>query len=470
MDTSLQSLLHSSAQAALSGHTATSWQIMHRYATEFWLDDPTEPLGEFYALRAGAADCLGMADEAVDALFEMQAWAEANDPPVALIARAHLAYQSLNNQDAPVGLTNTVPPADQILNDLATDLESYAQLDKLDKKTSGRLVLAATTAYTVATNMPEAGQDNSMIDRCATLVRHFGTKAPSEADRQLWFAQDHWVNGRRDKARELALHIPEQHPEDVVARFEAYDMLAHFDLIESLEDFEHRPGVARYWKACAEIALTLEAPLMALRRTELACRALMSEGKLEEAATLADRMRTAMEGAPMCPALLELTAIQAEAVFELGDFPEAIRLSQATAEWFELQGDIEEAAQCYTIAALSRIQMGEDAVDVQLRRAELLVQLENFMTAAQAYLALAFATDDEKYITDAWDALSQDPQHPDHLWLVAETHLTTAAVLVSTQQWLRADQAIKTAEELISSLPHAEDLVAELEDIKHRRG
>ena len=483
MHNSLESLLHSSAQAARQGRTVDSWRIMHRYATEFWLEEPVDPLGEFYALRAAVADCLGMVDEAVGALQEMHAWGERHDPPVALIAQAHLAYQSLNNSDpllsdAPGGVTAPLPDAEMLLDQLATALESYLapfEAGEVDKRTAGQLVLAATTGYTVASNCPDAAR----APRFANLVRTFGTRAPSEVDRQLWFAQEHWTNGRRAEARALAEQILQDFPDNVIARFEAYDMRAHFDLMESLEDYQDRPGIARNWVACAEISLTMGAPLLALRRSELACRALMGEGKLAEAADLAARMRQAMEGAPISPALLDLTAVNAEAAFELGEFSEALRLAQGTAEWCELNGDIESAVQCYSIAALSCMQLGADdehavvseqAIELQVRRAGLLARMNNHMTAAQAYLALALAADETHYLDTAWEILGKDPQHPDYLWVLAEARLTAAAVYVNQGDVASADREIALAEELIQSLPESEDLAAELEYLKQRRG
>ncbi|KAB3520789.1 hypothetical protein F8377_05960 [Corynebacterium zhongnanshanii] len=461
MHTTLESLLRSSAQAAKDGRTAESWRIMHQYATQFWLEEPTEPLGEFYSLRAGAADCLGMADEAVHALQEMQSWAETHDPAVALIARAHLAYQSINGETQTVEL----PDAGAMLEELAQDLTEYAN-SEWDSTTAGKLVLASTTAYTVASNIEGA----ALAPQFAEFVRTFGTRAPSEADRQLWFAQEAWTQGQPEKARALAEEILQKFPDNAITRFEAYDMLAHFDLMECLANEDtYSESIAEHWETCAYIACELNAPLIALRRTELACRGFMACGKEERAYRLARTMLDEMEAAPISPAILELSAACAEAAYEIEDFSYALTLARGTAEWCEMNGDLDNAVQCYTVASLSSMYLGEPTVELQERRAAVLARLENYIAAAQAYFALAIDSNDIEYAHKGWDILRKDPAHPDYLWVVAEAHLTNATVFLNNRELEFTDKALDIAEDLVTALPDAEDLEVMLQELKQRR-
>ena len=121
MAQTITSLLSESASASASGDTRRSWKLINDYAQHFWLVDeadiPTEQRGDFYAVRAAAADWMGLEDEAISALRNLLHWArEGNDHEAGLIAGSHLAYQSLNQSEHSV---YPLPSAASLLADLA---------------------------------------------------------------------------------------------------------------------------------------------------------------------------------------------------------------------------------------------------------------------------------------------------------------------------------------------------------------
>ncbi|MBF4553768.1 hypothetical protein [Corynebacterium suicordis] len=473
MAQTITSLLTESASATAAGDTQRSWQLINDYAQHFWLVDeqeiPQELLGDYYSVRAAAADWLGLDDEAVQALFSLESWAkQSNNHEAALIARSHLAYLSLNRSSHPVF---PLPPADQLLADIAERMNQWRPhadsptvkddpnltWQTADPRQASMLTAAATTAHNVATNLlsgdaPVPSGSNEMpadsagsseprevqpalnseqiaklVEFFATMVRRFGKNSSTQADKLLWFSQEHWAAGRLEQAKQMAREVLELTTQPV-AQFEAHFMLGHFAMLENLQaamiprqehlnpegmgqelldlpDFgladesatsvDTDQEVATHWSRCAEIALEIEAPALALERAELACRTLSALGREGDAWALASRMVEATRGIPMCPAILDMRAMLSQAAFMSGLHQEAWDHARAVAEWSEFTPNVERTIACYTIATFAGLELGLDTEVLQLqdRRAQLYRQAGQYVNASQVLQSLAMSGD-----------------------------------------------------------------------------
>ncbi|RIX35300.1 hypothetical protein D3M95_05425 [Corynebacterium falsenii] len=385
MASTLESLLQDSTAAARAGRTEDSWQLASRFATEFWLttphDAPDELRGEYLALRSAAADNLGLIDEAIESLLALQDWARSNDDhEVALIAAAHLAYQSLNQDDDSL---HTLSSPTELLARLAEDFRNFrpdpdsptlgedSSLDwrSLEPRMAAKLTQAATTAYTVATNLSLSDATTpELINAFSGYIRRFGRAEPKEADRILWFAQEAWMKGDSTKARELANSVLELPQPGRVSQFEAHDMLGHFCLLQATGQAEvpDQPGadpeqeLASHWQACALLALSMQAPVVALKRTELSGHLLMDVGQSWQANEMIRDTLEAMEGAPMgAPAMLNLRLAGARAALEVGDVDRAAQLASGVAEWSAFTADDQRTEAAQTILTMARQRGGE---------------------------------------------------------------------------------------------------------------
>lgn len=378
----LNELLQHSQEAAREGNIADSWRLMHQFATTFWLENTPRDieaplLGEYWSLRAGVADCLGMTDEAVESLHALKHWAQHHDPAVELIADAHLAYQTLNAEET----DQAVAPLLAALISALQKWEGPAQRAELDKTVMGKLTLAATIGYTVALNATSTTADvdsRAHADQLGALVRTFGTTSATEADRLLWFAQAAWADEQREEARMHAELVAGM--DNPIAQFEAHDMLATFDMLEFLEDHEPRESMTEHWLQCATIAHELGASLLAAHRTELACRGLLSRETSdddERAWRVAGAALDDLQGAPISPALLQLSAVVAEAAYNVGNVEVAMQHGVHAGEWYEMHQCFAEAARCYDIALHAHAELGMENPQLEERLESVLQQLGN---------------------------------------------------------------------------------------------
>ncbi|MBC2680876.1 hypothetical protein GSS87_00305 [Corynebacterium sp. 4HC-13] len=532
MAQTIDSLLRDSAAAAAAGDTRLSWELINNYAREFWLVDeseiPSDYRGEFYSVRAAAADWLGLSDEAVLALQALEKWTKSNGKhDVALVAAAHLAYQSLNQSEHTV---YHLPEAAQLLSDIAerfsqwrpdNDSLTIAEDPKLtwrsvSKQQATALTTAATTAHTVASNIaadpsripsptknspgaesplhgpsqsqhraqdsvshhtpsdsgsrhtPHAAIDVSALrDFFRSMVHRFGRNPASSTEEMLWFAQEHWSCGRKDRARDIALDVLRV-AETVAPKYEAHFMLGHFAMLDLLdvaekeqlsEHFDATPQhdaqrleeqVAVHWGECAELALAMGAPVMALERAELACRMLSSLGKEGETWSLASRMLDATEGIPICPALLNMRAMLAQAAFMAGLHQEAWDNARSIAEWSELTPDVQRTITCYTIATFAGLELGldEEVLTIQLRRAALYEQCGELISASHILQSVAVAESMEfeeahSLMSRAYELLDKaashqyQSRHADEetlVWNRAEWNLTMTHVVLNERE------------------------------------
>lgn len=512
MAQTIESLLRESAAAAAAGDTRKSWELISSYATDFWLVDeseiPADLVGDFYPVRAAAADWLGLEDEAVAALQAMERWAkENNNHEVALVAAAHLAYQSLNQPDHAVFL---LPDAASLLSQVAErftqwrpdpDSPSIGEDESISwksvtKRQAAALTTAAATAHTVATNLvsttplathsatasstvappstassdrPAAGIESTtggdvdvpgLVEFFSSMVWRFGKNPANKMDELLWFAQDHWSQGRREQARETAAQVVEI-ADKPAPKYEAHFMLGHFAMLEILDaaevaglldvptktiepdlnsDNSLDRQVAFHWSECAELAIVMGAPVMALERAELACRMLSSLGREGEAWSLASRMVTATEGIPVCPALLNIRAMLAQAAFVAGLHQEAWDNACPIAEWSEFTPDVQRTNACYTIATFAGLELGldEEVLHIQERRAALFEQAGEYINASQVLQSIAIAgnlefEEAQDLMRRAWELLHREPEQETLLWNRAEWHLTMTNIVLTEE-------------------------------------
>lgn len=406
MAQTLLSLLQDSSRAAHSGASAAaSWRLASDFARQYWLatpdEVPQELVGEFYSMRASAADHLGFADETIAALQDLRTWARSNnDHALALEALALLAHQALTQEGRPGTLTELHSPQEMLaqlaqgFDDFRPDPDSptLAETPALTHRDiapaiAARLTSAATTGFAVATNLPSSFEDDAegfdFADIFARLVRRFGSKPPSAADRQLWFAHEAWFRGRRTEAFERVTALIDRLEEDgattdarTVSLYEAHDMLAHFEMFRAAEgeDADSLAAVAEHWKACVRLARKLDAGVIALHNAGLAAMALLGEGREGEAWELASSALEGAEGCPLSPAILNLRYALAEAALNCGLFDEALANARLVAEWSEFSADDERTIGGYTMALVAARELGHEEVAWELdkrRRAAL---------------------------------------------------------------------------------------------------
>ncbi len=414
MAQTLLSLLQESSAAARSGASAaTSWRLASDFARQYWLATPAEVpdelVGEFYSMRASAADHLGLADEAIAALRDLRAWARShNNHALALEALALLAHQALSMEDRRSTLAELHSPQEMLAQlaqgfaDFRPDPDSPSLAEAphithrdLPTAVSARLTSAATTGFAVATNLSGSSGSSAtaspvdFADTFAQLVRRFGSKPPSAADRQLWFAQEAWFRGRHEEAFERVTALIDRLEEDsavglngtgaqTVALYEAHDMLAHFEMFRATENAAATSStseaslaaVAEHWAVCVRLADTLGAGVIALQNAGLAAMALLGEGREGEAWELASVALDAAEGCPLSPAILNLRYTLAEAALNCGLFDEALANARLVAEWSEFSADDERTIGGYTMALVAATELGyaEIATELDQRR------------------------------------------------------------------------------------------------------
>ncbi|WP_010122186.1 hypothetical protein [Corynebacterium nuruki] len=376
-------LLAASVAAARAGDHATAWRLTSEFGTRFWLveadelptDLPTVQRTEFHVLRAAAADRMELHD---DTVTEVRAWRElataAGDAPSAALALSSLCLVAMvvESDDAPV--TTGLAPADVLLSELAVEIgNAGAGLASGGSAASGPsgaagdapaprhvrvcLSLAAMAGLTCATSVENA----AMRTRFRELSARFTSDSVQPGDRMLTEAQQLYADGRTDEAvalvtGQLATLDPQVSP---TRAYEAHDLLGYFALTagEVPEDMD-TTGVLEHWRACAEIALEIGAPLEGMHRAEQVCQLLNADGDYDAAHDLARRYSTALQGAPVSPALLNLRAVQARSALGAGLPDEAYALAVATADWSTLTPDSERTLACLSIATMAAEEAG----------------------------------------------------------------------------------------------------------------
>lgn len=397
MTRTLEGLLSDSTEAALRGDTASSWRLINEYAVSFWLEGPEEvpesALGEYYLVRATTADLLGLVDEAVESFVMMRHWAkDRGDHTTAMVASANLAYQSLNHFGITPDVFTPLREPGMVLAELAQDMDdwrpapdspSLAEDPSTDWRTVSRhdatkLTLAATTAFTVASNLandrPDTGSlpdPAELVEFFSAIVRRFGSARPKESDRIFWHAQKAWFDGRRAEARSLLEDIWNIGELSPIARFEYHDIRANFAVIEAAELQAHsteqtwidewgelmerqladcETEILDNWVVCHDLATEIGAELFAIKQTELASRVSLRRGDIQGAWGRVARLLDSLEGAPICPALLDLRECFSELCLHEGLLERAYEVARGVAEWSELTSDDERTLDAYSTA------------------------------------------------------------------------------------------------------------------------
>lgn len=468
MPLTLNALLADSAHDVAQGRTA--WRQMSEYARFHWLataeEVSPELVGEFYFLRAGAADVMGMTDEAIAALNDLIDWAAGRgDIAVGLVGKAHLAFHA-RNQDEP-SVYPLGEPEDrlrQLLEDFhawrpAPDSPTVGEEpsirgESIDRADAVKLATAATTAYSAAVNVSE-----QLAEAFAGLVRRFGTAYPTEADRKLWYAQRHWFSGRKAQAYALAGEVLSSEDTSPVSRFDAHDMLGHFALLEGNE-----AELATHWARCVQLARAMDAPVIAMRHAELTARVYFSQDRAGDAWQLSHDMLTWVSGVPVGPVLLDLQEVIAQSAFENGLAAEAWDTARAVIHWSEMTPNDQRTASCYAIATFAGLQLGlnEEVFELQHRRAELLKAAGRLLDAAEVLQTLAYLDEDAAgtYLQRSWELLEASEEEGKD-WHVAEWLLTMAQFAEGGDAVEYARRATRAFEELGHPVKEAFALLAE---------
>ncbi|WP_394288151.1 hypothetical protein [Corynebacterium variabile] len=365
----LTALLRASVAAARAGDHATSWRLTSEFGTRFWLADPADLPGdlptaertEFHVLRAAAADRMELHD---DTVAEVRAWRalaeDAGDTPSAVLALSSLCLVAMVVECDDAVLTCGLAPTPALLTELAARLTDVGAGLTEDSPRHVRvcLSLAAMAGLTCATsteNAPKRGQFRALCAR-------FTSPTVQPGDRVLTEAQQLHADGRTTEAvtlvtDHLATLDPAVSPTQV---YEAHDVLGYLSLTvgETPEDMD-TDGVLAHWRECAELALTLGAPLEGMHRAEQVCQLLNADGNYDAAYDLARRYGNALDGAPVSPALLNLRAVRARSALG-ADLPyEAFALAASTADWSALTPDSERTLACLSIATMAAEEAGE---------------------------------------------------------------------------------------------------------------
>ncbi|RAV32634.1 hypothetical protein [Corynebacterium heidelbergense] len=439
----LTQLLTASRAAAerrdiIANHRSTS-----TFACHHWLAEPTdvpdELRGEFYHLRAAAAEHLAMDEEAVAALTELRHWArERNRHAIALVAQAQLAYHALDAADTGAHAPGyDLPTAPEALSQVAEGLTTFrpspdhppigsagSATDRLvTPADAAALTAAATTAFTVATNL----QNTDLAQLFATFVRRFGTVAPSAADRLLWNAQLAWAEGEHTLAANYATQALGHGPD---SDYEAHEMLATCAMLEITQDSDlTAPAATRaveHWIKAVGAAMDMNAPIMGIKMAELAARVLYAAEDTGAAVRLTERVLGAVSGAPVSPALLNLAAVHAQSLLAEGEVGRAWEKSLAVASWSEFTPDVERTASALAVAAEAGTRLGGEVeaqvLEVQRRRAEIYRQQGAHLEIADLLLShyLSFPGHPEilAEVREALDASAHNDPHRDRTrWL-----------------------------------------------------
>ncbi|AGP30618.1 hypothetical protein [Corynebacterium terpenotabidum] len=368
----LGELLAASVTAARAGDHATSWRLTSEFGTRFWLVEPTDlpdlvdnltevQRTEFHVLRAAAADRMELHDDTVSEVRAWRARAEADgDIPSAVLALSSLCLVAMVVECDDAVLTGGLAPSAALLTELAARIEDAGAgvSDDTPGHTRACLSLAAMAGLTCATSTENPG----MRARFRGLSDRFTSPSAQPGDRVLTEAQQLHADGRAAEAVELVTGYLAELDEELspTQAYEAHDVLGYFALTagEIPEDMD-TAGVLEHWRACAELALAIGAPLEGMHRAEQVCQLLNADGAYDQAYDLARRYSVALKGAPVSPALLNLRAVRARSALG-ADLPyEAFALAASTADWSALTPDTERTLACLSIATMAAEEAGE---------------------------------------------------------------------------------------------------------------
>lgn len=370
----LVELLRRSVAAARAGDHATSWRLTSEFGTRFWLADPADLPGdlpvtertEFHVLRAAAADRMELHDETVTEVRAWRALAEdAGDTPSAVLALSSLCLVAMVVECDDAVVTCGLAPTPALLTELAARITDAGDLldgpevtATGDRHTRVCLSLASMAGLTCATSTENPGMRRVFRELCS----RFTSPTAQPGDRVLTEAQQLHADGRSADAVALVTdHLAGLDPAvSPTQTYEAHDVLGYLSLTagETPEDMD-TDGVLTHWRACAELALTLGAPLEGMHRAEQVCQLLNADGDYDAARDLARRYGNALDGAPVSPALLNLRAVRARSALG-ADLPyEAFALAASTADWSALTPDSERTLACLSIATMAAEETGE---------------------------------------------------------------------------------------------------------------
>jgi hypothetical protein len=460
-------LLAASVAAARAGDHATSWRLTSEFGTRFWLLDPTDlptdlpavQRTEFHVLRAAAADRMELHD---DTVTEVRAWRERaradGDVPSAVLAFSSLCLVAMVVESDGVTVTTGPGPSPVLLAQLAEQIGDAAAGLTADAPAHTRvcLSLAAMAGLTCATSTENA----VMRTRFRELTARFTSPTVQPGDRVLTEAQQLHADGRTAEAADLVgRHLAGLDPRvSPTQAYEAHDLLGYFALTagDAPEDMD-TGGVLEHWRACAELALDLGAPLEGMHRAEQVCQLLNADGDYEAAHELARSYGQALEGAPVSPALLNLRAVRARSALG-ADLPyEAFALASATADWSELTPDSERTLACLSIATMAAEEIGEAgtadspgsavgetlvgllerAAAVHLSRGEHIAAAQVLRTAARERCSVGGTSRAVELMERALQVLQNAPGHDDGdmlTWHLADWNEDMSAV------WEMADR------------------------------
>ncbi|MGO1950126.1 MAG: hypothetical protein ACTH1D_10855 [Mycobacteriaceae bacterium] len=407
--TTLAELLQASADAASAGDHAASWRLTSEFGTRFWLSEPSElpqdvPATlrtEFFVLRAAVADRLELHEESAEAVFQWRHLArESGDHASAVLANSALCLVAMVVESDGV-VMDALPPAIGLLEDLQGSIMSFRPTpdsasvandptitgSTLAKNQATCLSLAAMGGLTCATSL-ETPEADALRPVFSELADRFTVASAAPGDRELTRAQQLHADGDVAAAVEVASGMLAS--ESPTTRYEAHDLLGYFALTGGPgadgPEGTGNDSVLEHWRACAELALELGAPLEGMHRAEQTCQLLNAAGDYADSHDLAVRYDIAAAGAPVSPAVLNLRAVQARAAIGLGHTEEGLALATATADWSLLTPDVERTLACLTMAsvAASTSEQHERTAKLLERSCSLYLDLERPLAAAQS--------------------------------------------------------------------------------------
>lgn len=354
-------LLQDSVTAARTGDHRTSWRLTSEFALKFWLVDPVElpenlPTAEqieFHVLRAAAADRMELHDESIADIQQWRTLAEhSGDIPSAVLALSALCLAAMVVESDGALVTSNLAASPILLKELAGHLNEAANcLDDLPGHAQQCLALASMAGLTCATST----ENEPMRRIFRRLSNQLIPPTQHQGDRLLTDAQQLHADGRTSDAEALiARHLEALGPGVSTDHYEAHDLLGYFALTagDCPEDMDTH-AVLTHWRHCAELALDLGAPVEGMHRAEQVCQLLNADGDYDAAYDLARRYSLALEGLPLSPAQLNLSAVRARAALGSDLLYEAFEVATATADWSSMTPDTERTLACLSIAVIA---------------------------------------------------------------------------------------------------------------------
>ena len=327
MDLALEPLLRESARASAKNLTMRTWQLTNDFALRHWVTEteeataiaeqlPGELVGDYWMLRATAAENVGLVNDAAMAYAQLLELGEGTGK----MATADIAWANLC----------FLQPGEEALAHLADRLERWlgGSFRDVSNTDAALIASAAMLGYTaeVGTRAPEGAR----LDLYTRVAEAYGSNNPSESDRLLWRAQQLHASGDTEAATKLAGRVIAlaEAAEDAVAQFEGHDMLGNLALMGVNE-----PEVAFHFASCFELVSQQGAPVVALQRAATASWAGFSAGQIEFAAQLATSALAACDQMPAGTVQPDLLTVLGNCALERGEEEEAALWAQRVREY-----------------------------------------------------------------------------------------------------------------------------------------